>query len=70
MIGISERKKKNETDELYNALNSYHQNIKLTLKLIQPISKIQLLFEVTAKLQFKCTIKLKCSLYTGHHKSR
>ena len=26
-------KKNNETDELYNALNSYHQNIKLTLKL-------------------------------------
>ena len=24
------RRKKNETDELYNALNSYHQNIKLT----------------------------------------
>ena len=27
------RRKKNETDKLYNALNSYHQNIKLTLKL-------------------------------------
>ena len=27
------RRKKNETDELYNALNSYHQNIKLTLGL-------------------------------------
>ena len=27
------RRKKNETDELYNALNSYHQNIKLTLEL-------------------------------------
>ena len=26
-------RKKNETDELYNALNSYHQNIKLTLEL-------------------------------------
>ena len=25
------RRKKNETDELYNSLNSYHQNIKLTL---------------------------------------
>ena len=24
------RRKRNETDELYNALNSYHQNIKLT----------------------------------------
>ena len=29
------RKKKNETDELYNALSSYHQNIKLTLELDQ-----------------------------------
>ena len=27
------RRKKNETDELYNALKSYHQNIKPTLKL-------------------------------------
>ena len=27
------RKKRNQTDELYNALNSYHQNIKLTLEL-------------------------------------
>ena len=27
------RRKNNETDELYNALNSYHQNIKLTLEL-------------------------------------
>ena len=27
------RRKKNETDELYDALNSYHQNIKLTLEL-------------------------------------
>ena len=26
------RRKKNETDELYNALNSYHQIIKLTLE--------------------------------------
>ena len=50
MIGISEKKKKkkNETDELYNALNSYHQNIKLILKLTQPISKIQLLFYLSA----------------------
>ena len=27
------RRKKNETNELYNALNSYHQKIKLTLEL-------------------------------------
>ena len=27
------RRKKNEADELYNALNLYHQNIKLTAKL-------------------------------------
>ena len=27
------RRKKNETDEFYNELNSYHQNIKLTLEL-------------------------------------
>ena len=27
------RRKKNETDELYNAPNLYHQNIKLTAKL-------------------------------------
>ena len=27
------RRKKNETDKLFNALNSYHQNIKLTLEL-------------------------------------
>ena len=27
------RRKKNETDELYNELNSYHQNIQLTLEL-------------------------------------
>ena len=27
------RRKKNETDKLYNASNSYHQNIKMTLQL-------------------------------------
>ena len=27
------KRKKNDTDELYNALNLYHQNIKLTLEL-------------------------------------
>ena len=27
------RRKKNKTDELYNALNSFHQNIKMTLEL-------------------------------------
>ena len=26
------RRKKNETDELYNALKSYHQNVELTLE--------------------------------------
>ena len=26
-------RKKNETDELYDALNSYHQSVKLTLEL-------------------------------------
>ena len=31
--GTYVRRKKNETDELYNALNLYHQNIKLTAKL-------------------------------------
>ena len=42
-----------KTDQLYNALNSYHQNIKLTLELLLRSSLIQKLFEVTATLQLK-----------------
>ena len=48
------RRKKNETDELYNALNSYHQNVKLTLDLDPTL--IQRLFEVVAKLQLTSTV--------------
>ena len=46
------RRKTKKTDELDNVLNWYHQNIKL----------IKRFFEVTAKLQLKCTIKWRNSL--------
>ena len=56
------RRKQNETDWLHHALNSYHQKRKLTLELNSPCSLIKRLFEETAKLQLKCTIKSKSSL--------
>ena len=52
-----QKKRKNEADKLYNVLNSYYQNIKLTLYLNQ--SKFPELFEVTPKLQLECITKLK-----------
>ena len=52
-----QQKKKNEADKLYNVLNSYYQNIKLTLDLNQ--SKFPELFEVTPKLKLECITKLK-----------
>ena len=55
--GTYVRRKKNETDELYNVLNSYHQNIKLTLELNPTKSLILRLYEVTAELQLMGTIK-------------
>ena len=53
MIPMS--KKKNEADQLYNALNSYHQNIRLTLEL-DP-TKFHDTQIVTEKLQLKRVIK-------------
>ena len=51
------RKKRNQTDELYNALNSYHQNIKLILELDPNKFFDTQLFEVTTKLKLRYTIK-------------
>ena len=64
------RRKKNGTDDLYNAWNSYHQNIKLTIELDPTKFLDTEIIRSNGKLQLKCTIKLRSSLYKGHQKSQ
>ena len=62
------RTKKNETDELYNTLNSYHQNIKLTLQL-DPTKFLDIeIIRSNGKLQLVCIIKWRSPLYIGYQK--
>ena len=50
------RRKKNETDKLYNALNWYHQSIKLTLELNTTKFLDTEIIRSNGKIT-KCTIK-------------
>ena len=71
--GTYVRRKKNDTDELYNVWNSYQQNIKPTLEL-DPIkflyTEINLIRSNDKIVTQVCTIKWKSSLYIGHQKSQ
>ena len=67
MIGISEKEKKKKKEWNWWTLQC--------TELIPPKYKADLKinstdFQDTVTILFKCTIKLKCSLYTRYHKSR